>query len=161
HGLLAVNERTALFFHPLLHDLLVRQFTQMPQETRQAVLDKCQRLLEHRLWEEALSVGERSLDAEFIAESLGVALDDLMAAGSTSRRDRWVTAARRAEVDGGLIDYAEAELQLRQGGFERSIALGGFAGRTLGGDLAARAHLVAARSAHLARRTKMRDNHLS
>ena len=36
-----------------------------------------------------------------------------------------------AEVEGGLIDYAEAELRLRQGSFDRSIALGGFAGNTL------------------------------
>jgi LuxR family maltose regulon positive regulatory protein len=161
NGLLAVNERTALFFHPLLRDLLVRQFTQMPKETRRTLLGKCQSLLENRLWEEALSVGERSLDPEFIGDVLAVALDDLIAAGRTSSLDRWVAAARRAEVDGGLIDYAEAELQLRQGGFERSIALGGFAGSTLDGDLAARAHLVAARSAHLARRTNVRDKHLA
>jgi LuxR family maltose regulon positive regulatory protein len=160
-GLLTVNERTALFFHPLLRDLLVRQFTESPKETRLALLDKCRRLLEHRQWEEALAVGEHSLDADFVADAITAALDDLLLAGRTSSLERWVTTARAAGAKGGIIDYAEAELKLRQGTFDSSIALGGCAGDALSGDLAARAHLVAARSAHLANRSSLRDNHLA
>jgi DNA-binding CsgD family transcriptional regulator len=160
-GLLAVNERTALFFHPLLRDLLIRRFRETTGETRRGLLDKCHRLLDHDLWDEALAVGEQSLDAAFLAYAVAAALDDLLTAGRSSSLDRWVTAGRKATVKGGLIDYAEAELRLRQGRFDRSIALGGCAGNTLDGDLAARAHLVAARSAHLAQRAKLRDNHIS
>ena len=161
HGLLAVSEHISLFFHPLLRDLVIRRFTELSAEERVPLLARCQQLLEHRLWDEALSVGEHSLDAEFIADAIAVALDDLLAAGRTSSLDRWVTTARKAGVEGGPIDYAEAELRLRQGNFDRAIALGGCAGDTLSGDLAARAHLVAARSAHLANRSKLRDIHLS
>ena len=161
HGLLAVREQTSVFFHPLLRDLLIRRFTELSAEQRARLLARCQRLLEHRLWDEALSVAEQSLDAEFIADAIAVALDDLLATGRTSSLDRWVTAARNAGVEGGLIDYAEAELRLRQGSFDRSLALGACAGDSLTGDLAARAHLVAARSAHLASRATLRDNHLS
>jgi LuxR family maltose regulon positive regulatory protein len=161
HGLLAVNESTSLFFHPLLRDLLVRRFQEITGETRRGLLNTCRRLVDHRLWDEALSVGELSHDRAFIAAALAVALDDLLEAGRTSSLDRWVTAARSAEAQGGLIDYAEAELRLREGAFDRAIAFGGFAGSTLAGDLAARAHLVAARSAHLAHHAKVRDNHLS
>ena len=160
-GLLTVNGRTALFFHPLLRDLLIRRFTEGPEETRHGLLAKCRNLLAHRLWDEALSVGEHSHDAEFIADAIAVALDDLLAAGRTSSLDRWVTAARKAAVQGGPVDYAEAELCLRKGNFDRSIALGGCAGDALAGDLAARAHLVAARSGHLASRAAQRDNHLA
>jgi len=160
-GLIATAERSALFFHPLLRDLLIRAFAELTAEQRAPLLVRCRRLLECELWDEALSVVEHSLDAEFTAEAIAVALDDLLTAGRTSSLDRWVTAARRAGVAGGLIDYAEAELRLRQGSFDRSIALGGCAGETLSGDLAARAHLVAARSAHLANRSTLRDNHLS
>ncbi|HUZ15315.1 MAG TPA: hypothetical protein VMU72_03950, partial [Gaiellaceae bacterium] len=109
-GLLTVNGRTALFFHPLLRDLLIRRFTEGPEETRHGLLAKCRNLLAHRLWDEALSVGEHSHDAEFIADAIAVALDDLLAAGRTSSLDRWVTAARKAAVQGGPVDYAEAEL---------------------------------------------------
>src|SRR5262249_54904805 len=143
HGLVAVRERTALFFHPLLRDLLIRRFTEVSDETRRRLLAHCRRLLNHDLWDEALAVTEHSLDPTFIADAVAVALDDLLAAGRSSSLDRWVTAARNAGVAGGLIDYAEAELRLRQGGFDRSIALGGCAGNNLDGDLAARAHLVA------------------
>ena len=161
HGLLAVSERTALFFHPLLRDLLIRRFVELSPEERGPLLERCRRLLECGLWDETLSVGERTLDARFISEAMEVALDDLLVAGRTSSLDRWVTAGRKAGVQGGLIDYAEAELRLREGSFDRSLALGGQAGRELSGDLAARAHLVAARSAHLASRATLRDNHLS
>jgi LuxR family maltose regulon positive regulatory protein len=161
HGLLAVSERTALFFHPLLRDLLIRRFTEIARDTRRGLLSQCRRLLNHDLWDEALAVTEHSLDPAFAADAVAAALDDLLVAGRSSSLDRWVTAARNAGVEGGLLDYAEAELRLRQGGFDQSIALGGCAGDTLDGDLAARAHLVAARSAHLAQRAKLRDHHLS
>ncbi|MDX6479855.1 MAG: hypothetical protein QOG85_365 [Gaiellaceae bacterium] len=160
-GLLSMTEGLAVFFHPLLRDLLIRRFMELQEEARGPLLARCHRLLESRLWDEALSVAEHSLDAEFIANAIASALDDLLAAGRTSSLDRWVTAARKARAEGGLIDYAEAELRLRQGSFDRAIALGGSAGDTLSGDLAARAHLVAARSAHLAERSALRENHLS
>ena len=161
HGLIAVNTRTAVFFHPLLRDLLVRRFKEITDETRRGILDKCRRLFDRHLWDEALSVGELSADPSFIADAITVALDDLLAAGRTSSLERWVNAARTARVEGGAIDYAEAELRLRQGDFDRATALGACAGQALDGDLAARAHLIAARSAHLGNRAKVRDDHLS
>jgi ATP/maltotriose-dependent transcriptional regulator MalT len=160
HGLLAITERNGLFFHPLLRDLLIRRFVEVDDETRGRFLDRFRRLFEHRLWDEALSVGELSLDAAFISDAVAVALDDLLAAGRTSSLERWVNAARSAKVEGGLIDYAEAELRLRQGAFDRGLALGACAGRELEGDLAARAHLVAARCAHLGNRASLRAAHL-
>jgi ATP/maltotriose-dependent transcriptional regulator MalT len=160
-GLVSVNRHTDLFFHPLLRDLLTRRFKEAPEETRNELLAKCRSLFDHGLWDEALAVCEHSLDRAFIAHAIAVALDDLLVAGRTGSLGRWVAAARNAKAEGGLIDYAEAELRLRQGDFDRSIALGGFAGGTLDGDLAARAYLVAARSAHLADRARVRDSHLS
>ncbi len=114
-GLVAVTDGTALFFHPLLRDLLIRRFTEIDAETRAPLLLRCRQLLDCGLWDEALSVGELSQDASFISDAIGVALDDLLAAGRASSLERWVDAARAAGVEGGLIDYAEAELRLRQG----------------------------------------------
>jgi ATP/maltotriose-dependent transcriptional regulator MalT len=159
-GLLTVNERTSLFFHPLLRDLLIRQFTEITAESRQALLGKCGRLLENRLWDEALSVAEVSHDSDFIANALAVAVDDLLEPARTSSLERWVNAARAAGTKGGVVDYAEAELLLRQGGFDHSLALAACAGDALTGDLAARAHLVAARAAHLGNRSGLRCSHL-
>jgi LuxR family transcriptional regulator, maltose regulon positive regulatory protein len=160
HGLLAITERKALFFHPLLRDLLIDRFAELDEAGRARLLTQSRRLFEHRLWDEALSVGELSLDAEYIADAIAVALDDLLAAGRTSSLERWVRAARDSKAEGGLIDYAEAEFRLRKGEFDRALALGSLAARALEADLAARAHLVAARSAHLWNRAQIRDNHL-
>jgi len=160
HGLLAISERTALFFHPLLRDLLIRRFRETTDERRRVLLDRCRRLFDHRLWGEAVSVGELSHDGDFIADAITAALDDLLEAGRTSSLERWVNAARLASAENALIDYAEAELNLRQGSFDHSLALAACAGEALAGDLAARAHLVAARAAHLANRSGLRDSHL-
>jgi LuxR family transcriptional regulator, maltose regulon positive regulatory protein len=158
-GLVAITDRNSLFFHPLLRDLLIQRFTEVDEEEGVRLLTRCRRLFEHHLWDEALSVGERSQEPSFIADAIAVALDDLLAAGRTSSLERWVLAARAAKAEGGLIDYVEAELRLRQGDFDHALALSARAARQLAGDLSARAHLVAARSAHLWNRAELRDEH--
>jgi ATP/maltotriose-dependent transcriptional regulator MalT len=160
HGLVAVGERTALFFHPLLRDLLVRRFEETAQEKRRILLNGCRRLIDNRLWDEALSVGELSHDGDFIVDAMTVGLDDLLGAGRTKTLERWVNAARSAGSEGAVIDYVEAELNLRQGNFDHALGLAACAGDALAGDLAARAHLVAARAANLAGRLVLRDSHL-
>jgi len=159
HGLLAVSG-TSLFFHPLMRDLLVHRFEETAADTRRALLEKCRRLIDHRLWDEALSVGELSLDAGFIVDAMTVGLDDLLGAGRTKTLERWVSAARNAGAEGGVVDSVEAELNFRQGHFDHALALASCAGDALAGDLAARAHFVAARAAHLAGRLVLRDSHL-
>jgi hypothetical protein len=70
-----------------------------------------------------------------------------------------VTAAREAGAEGGLIDYAESEALLRSDDLDRAMALATQAARSLEGDLAARAHLVAGRSAHLKGRPSRTKQH--
>lgn len=159
-GLLAITDSKSLFFHPLLRDLLIQRFAAADEETQAGLLARCRRLFDSRLWDEALSVGELSLEPVFISDAIAVALDDLLGAGRTSSLERWVLAARASNAQGGLIDYAEAELRLRRGEFDRALALAAFAAKALTEDLAARAHLVAARSAHLGSRGEIRDRHV-
>ena len=151
-GLLAVTERKVLSLHPLLRELLIRRFEEAPAETREAQLSRARRLFGLRRWDEALSVSEVAHDPAFATEAIGAALDDLLAAGRTSSLQRWVAAARSSGAEGGLIDYAESEARLRSDELDGAMALAAQAARSLDGDLAARAHLVAARSAHLADR---------
>jgi LuxR family transcriptional regulator, maltose regulon positive regulatory protein len=160
HGLLAITERKALFFHPLLRDLLIDRFAELDEAGRARLLTQSRRLFEHRLWDEALSVGELSLDAEYIADAIAAALDDLLAAGRTSHLERWVNASRAAKAEGGLVSYAESEYLLRRGDFDEAIAVARQAVRELEGDLAARVNLLAARAAHLGSRPTIRDRHL-
>ncbi len=148
-GLLAVTERKSLSLHPLLRELLIRRFDDADAEGRELLLSRCRRLLDARRWDEALSVAEYARDPRFVTEAIGAALDDLLAAGRTSSLQRWITAARAAGAEGGLIDYAESEALLRSDDLDRAMALATQSARSLEGDLAARAHLVAGRSAHL------------
>src|SRR5262249_34330883 len=62
-------------------------------------------------------------------------------------------------AEGGLIDYAESEALLRSDELDAALALAAQASSSLDGDLAARAHLVAGRSAHLADRWQVAEGH--
>ena len=148
-GLIAVTDRKSLSLHPLLRELLIRRFEDADDETREAHLSRGRKLFELRRWDEALCVAEVAKNAAFATEAIGAALDDLLAAGRTSSLQRWVAAARSAGAEGGLIDYAESEALLRADELDAAIALATQAARSLDGDLAARAHLVAGRATHL------------
>jgi ATP/maltotriose-dependent transcriptional regulator MalT len=158
-GLLAVTERNVLSLHPLLRELLIRRFENADAETRTALLLRCRTLFEGHRWDEALSVAEIARNASFATDAVDAALNDLLAAGRTSSLRRWVAAARAAGAGGGLIDYAESEALLRGNKLDEALALATQATGTLEGDLFARAHLVAGRSAHLMDRTARAELH--
>ncbi len=158
-GLVAVTERKSLSLHPLLRELLIRRFDEADVETRDALLSKSRSLFRARRWDEALSVAEIAHDSAFATEAIAAALDDLLAAGRTSSLGRWVAAARASGAEGGLIDYAESEALLRRGEFDRALATATIATRSLERDLAARAHLVSARVAHLNDRPRLTEDH--
>jgi LuxR family transcriptional regulator, maltose regulon positive regulatory protein len=159
HGLLAVIEPKSLSLHPLLRELLIQRFSEADAVTREAFLSNCRRLLDARRWDEALCVAEVAQDANFATEAIGAALDDLLAAGRTSSLERWVAAARAAGAEGGLIDYAQSEALLRADELDHAMALAKQATGSLDGDLAARAHLVAGRAAHLTDRPPAAQQH--
>lgn len=158
-GLLIVTDRKSLSLHPLLRELLLRRFGEADAETRKQVLSRCRTLFAARRWDEALSVAEAARDARFVTEAFEAALDDLLAAGRTSSLQRWVAAARSSRAEGGLIDYAESEALFRGDELDRAMALATQAAGSLDGDLAARAHLVAGRAAHLADRWNVAEQH--
>jgi LuxR family transcriptional regulator, maltose regulon positive regulatory protein len=158
-GLLAITEGRSLSLHPLLRELLIRRFGEADPETRKGLLTRCRRLVDARRWDEALSVAETAEDAAFAAEAIAAALDDLLSAGRTSSLQRWVAAARSAGAEGGLIDYADSEALLRGNELDRARALAAQAAGSLDGDLVARAHLVASRSAHLTDHSRRTEHH--
>ena len=158
-GLVALTERKSLSLHPLLRELLTRRFAEADQETRATLLARCRKLLAARRWDEALCVAEIAGDGAFVTEAIGAALDDLLAAGRTSSLQRWVAAARAAGAEGGLIDYAESEASLRANELDQALAFATQAARSLDGDLAARAHLVAGTAAHLTDRPHRTKRH--
>jgi LuxR family maltose regulon positive regulatory protein len=158
-GLVALTDRNSLSLHPLLRELLIRRFEEAEPDTRASLLTRARKLFEEQRWDEALSVSEVAQDPAFVTEAIAAALDDLLAAGRTSSLQRWVAAARAAGAEGGLIDYAESEALMRSDELNGAMALATQAARSLDGDLAARAHLVAGTSAHLADRPNRTELH--
>jgi len=159
-GLLAVIERRSLSLHPLLRELLIRRFHEESPDSRADLLRRSRALIASRRWDEALCVAETACDASFVTEAIGAVLDDLLAAGRTSSLQRWVAAARASGAEGGLIDYAESEALLRADELDKAMALAAQATRSLDGDLAARAHLVAGRAADLMDRWHVAEEHV-
>jgi LuxR family maltose regulon positive regulatory protein len=160
-GLVATTDHKSLLLHPLLRELLIRRFEDADAERRGTLLSRARKLFDLQRWDEALSVSEVASDPAFATEAIGAALDDLLAAGRTSSLQRWVAAARSAGAEGGLIDYAESEARLRGNELDSAIALAEQAAASLDGDLLARAHLVAARSALLTDRSQSAHTHAS
>jgi LuxR family transcriptional regulator, maltose regulon positive regulatory protein len=158
-GLISVTDRKALSLHPLLRELLIQRFNEAEGEARETLLLRCRNLFQARHWDEALSVAEIAHDAAFATDAIAAALDDLLATGRTSSLERWVAAARSAGAEGGLIDYAESEALFRGGELDRALAIATQAAGSLEGDLVARAHLVAGRSAHLSDRPDRTGQH--
>ncbi|HKD95130.1 MAG TPA: LuxR C-terminal-related transcriptional regulator [Gaiellaceae bacterium] len=160
-GLVAVTDRRSLSLHPLLRELLISRFENANDETQETQLSRARKLFQLRRWDEALCVAEVAKNATFATEALDAALDDLLAAGRTSSLQRWVAAARVAGAEGGLIDYADSEALLRGNQLDQAIAAAEQAAASLDGDLLARAHLVAARSALLSDRLHSARRHAS
>lgn len=158
-GLVSVTDRESLLLHPLLRELLIRRFKKADVSARATLLSGARRLFDERLWDEALSVADIARDVEFVTEAITAALDDLLGTGRTSSLQRWVAVARSAGAKGGVIDYAESEARLRSDELDRAVALATQAARSLEGDLAARAHLVAGRAAHLAEQPEVAESH--
>jgi ATP/maltotriose-dependent transcriptional regulator MalT len=156
-GLVAVRDRKSLSLHPLLRALLNRRFEAADAETRKALLSRCRRLFDLQRWDETLSIAEVARDAAFVTDAIEAALDDLLTTGRTSSLQRWIGAARAAGAEGGIIDYAESEALLRANELERAMALAMQATGSLAGDLASRAHIVAAWAAHLTNRDDLAE----
>lgn len=160
NGLLGSGRRNEISLHPLLRDLLIDQFSRATDPLRTDLLTRCRTLVTHKLWDEALLIAERLPDAEFVGNALSAALPDLLEAGRTSSLLRWIDAARAAGATDVLVDYAESEALFRRGEFDQALVLARRASSLVEGDLTARAHLVAARAAHLGNWPSERDEHL-
>ena len=158
-GLVARAERKTLTLHPLLRELLIRRWDEADADKREALLVRCRTLLTEHRWDEALCVAETARDPRFVIEAIEAALDDLLATGRTNSLQRWVAAARSAGAEGGLIDYAESEALFRRNELDRAMVLATQAAGSLDGDLAARAQLVAGRSALLTDRPDRMGQH--
>ncbi len=137
-----------LAVHPLLRELLIEQLKDPTR--RDAVVSKLRPLIDNRRWDEALSAAEVIPEGRYVTAALTEALEDLLHSGRSETLSRWAAVGKTAGVPVELVEYIEGELALRDANFDKSLLLCSRAAARLHGELAAKAHLCAARAAHLA-----------
>jgi LuxR family transcriptional regulator, maltose regulon positive regulatory protein len=137
--------------HPLLRDFLLTRLRRQGQRRIAAVAHRVVRLLvEARCWDACLTTLQRFPDKDLIASSMIAAMADLLASGRVTTVRQWLDLARSEEVSHPIFLLADAELALRQGRNAQAQVLADRAAALFGnGEEAARAHLAAARAAHL------------
>jgi DNA-binding CsgD family transcriptional regulator len=157
-GLATIDKSRRIAIHPLLRRVLLDRLVAEPEagERWRTVLD---RILEHRLWNEAQAVADVLPVPEFVSGALERALPDLLRDGRLTTLRKWIEIGRAADSPHGLLDYAESELSVRSGETLRAYGLAVQAAQTLDGELAGRAHLVAGRAAHLTDRPTVTEEH--
>lgn len=158
-GLLSVEGGRRVAMHRLIKELVVERFRADPSRTDR-VSELAAPIVEHRLWSEGQAVAEAVREPDFISLVLAAALPDLLRGGRVASVRKWVELGRAAQAHSPLLDYAEAELSLRDGETLRAYGLGVQAAEALDGDMAARAHLVAAHAAHLTERPERTARHV-
>lgn len=145
--------------HPLLRELLIASTAELPPETRTELAEKLRPLIAAERWEEALAAVEVVADGDFTIEALRQALPELLESGRVETLRRWVEIGRTTTPTAGLVAYAEGEVALREGDYERAIALGELAATSLEADEAGRAHLLAGWGANLSDRAELARKH--
>jgi ATP/maltotriose-dependent transcriptional regulator MalT len=149
HGFVARAQSGWISMHPLLRVFLLRHLQQLPQGQRnQTVSGVLDCLRKHRRWDECLTLLQATPDPDSASAILREALVDLLQAGRIATIEEWIDLGRSMRGDDAIYALARAELALRRGDDRAAMALAEEAARRLDGELAARAHITAARAAH-------------
>jgi len=152
-GLLTFEDSGRLALHPLLGEFLIEKLRERPAAEVVRVVEPVARTLLHgRHWDECLAMAEAvGADRAVVAEVLEGAMQELVASGRVATVRRWIGLARSLDMDEPIVELAESEVALRDGEYDRAMALGARAASRLPtDDERSRAYLVAARAAHLA-----------
>jgi hypothetical protein len=137
--------------HPLFRGFLLAKIRELDDAVVASLIpDAVDWLSLQRRWDDCLFVLQRFPDDPTIIEMLHGGLSEMLDSGRVASVKQWLTLTRERDLlDHPIVLLAEAEVGLRERADSRALALGEEAGRSLSGDLAARAYLVAARAAHL------------
>jgi len=140
----------AVGLHPLLRAFLLRKFRESASPSDGLIVTTVEALGRARLWDECLAVLTEFPVARQVTEMLEAGLGELLAGGRVATLRRWVGLARDLGCADPVFFLAEAEIALRDGEESRAQSLAEHAATQLNDlELAARAFVVAARSAHL------------
>jgi LuxR family maltose regulon positive regulatory protein len=148
-----------LEIHPLLRAFLLRKLeSERPGEFRNVVARAVESLIRHELWDEAFELIQQFGQEALLPVLIESSMERMLASGRSTTLRVWVDAAPKCAP---TVRLAGAELALREGRFYEAETLAVLAARDLSQspDLAAQAHFVAGRAAHVASREEEAKAH--
>jgi ATP/maltotriose-dependent transcriptional regulator MalT len=161
-GFLVHGDEGWIAIHPLLRQFLLRCLSEIEARDRDAIVSRVYTCLKlNSRWEELLRLLSAFPRASLMSTAFEVALPELLGAGRIATLSQWVDTAASRGFQDPVFDLARAEIALRVGRNLDAMAIASTAASHLAGDLAARAHLVAARAAHQTDATEETARHAS
>ena len=150
-GFLGRGSLSSAAIHPLLRGFLVTKFHELDTEEMNTVARRVVHCLARsELWDTCLAALQTVPLTDMVASTLSDALFPLLASGRVATLKQWLELSRAHNLTSPIFLLAEAEVALRERDDTRAQTLGERSGRLLeNADLAARAHLTAARAAHM------------
>jgi LuxR family maltose regulon positive regulatory protein len=149
--------------HPLLRGFLYEKLNDHGQALIRPTVDRLSRfLLDRRLWDEAFSLAERFPSAGLLTELVERGSDDLLANGRIVTLRRWLELGEELRATSPILLFAEAQIALRQGLYQKAESLALEAARRFGQGNAAKsrqAYSLAGQSAYLEGRTSDASQH--
>jgi DNA-binding CsgD family transcriptional regulator len=137
--------------HPLLRTFLQERLQGLDPELFSSTVDQVgHHLLEHRLWDDALSLARGFGGAAFLEALIEVSWELLLDEGRLATLSSLIDLASELRIRSPLLDLVESELAFRQAAYRKAETLALEAGRGLEDQhLLVRAHVRAGQSAHL------------
>ena len=157
HGFATRDPRGEVSIHPLLRGFLIGRMRELTETHVKALVEAVIReLVEDEQWDACLKTLAQFPDPRQVVVALTAALPSLLDKGRVATVADWIALAERSgSEDDATIWLARAELALREGRGQDARSLGEHAAATApNASLAARAHLVAARGAHITEDSK-------
>lgn len=151
HGFIGRGVGLQFEMHPLLRTFLLTKLHELDEDRSEYLVMHALHTLGHaHRWDECLAVFAEFSGHDLATPLLESALDELLASGRLATIKRWLTLVPERERENAVLLLAEAEVAIREGldGQAQTLAEQASAASS-SHELAARAHLVAARAAHM------------
>src|SRR5579864_6388983 len=150
-GFITRNTGVSFEMHPLLRSFLLARLHDLYEPKQQMLTGRTLRSLGRaHQWDECLAVLAEFPEIDLIIPLLDEALDELLATGRLATIARWLSLVSPANRRNAVLLLAEAEIAVREGRDAAAQTIAEQAAElSPAPELAARAHLVAARAAHM------------
>lgn len=149
-GILVPQNDDQFELHPLLRVFLQEKLQDIDEDLMRHTVKRVGAfLLDHRRWDDALSLAQKSRDPRFLEDLITSAWEPMLDEGRLATLSSLAELAQDFGLRSPLLDLVEAEIAFRQASYRKAETLAGEALRGLKNDhLMVRAYTRAGQSAH-------------